>query len=1449
MSVKADPPLKTVFRRKDGWFALPVAMPYEHPLIFGAHEYFWDDDTFHDDCIGIFNFIDERDCDDVISDPEGKTPAKVTKSCSTQTEPWEPPSAPATSPPPRLVRVLPGTTRPNRKFRPDRAIWCYLTPFSPRVADSELEPKRLPKASNSWFERAQGAPNDKEMLFFTGLVATNGSRVAEQVEWATEVLTYESAFRAHGAAGLPEHWRPSKQVNIPAIFKPLGAAYSSKWPDARLDQIGKAMHAWDGEGQHALLEAGNLKYHRSQPPRGPPRWKTFDALFSVAGTIKRHGVKLRQLLKIEEPVYEIPTPMEVVQQRAETAEETVNQLRLDLKAETKKKEMAQAAHRQSSGRLSQKTKAVSKARKEERDASKEKLKAKLKKENERQRVAAQKVVETLREESARELEAKKANLEEKYGEKYTDQQKYLTTARARARAAERERDAVVRKVARLENKIERMETESDDADDESDGADDESDASDPTRQLPFELLPRRDEHGRWQAESPDVHSVRLAQIARGVAPSTVAMNIADVLAIVAPGVDVPGTCKRQSQQLRTEVTVCSQAMAAFKFASAIRILSFGWDESTKFGDGVFSCNAQVQYADGTIENICLRGLSILPEGGTSAAVLAHIERRIFAHSRRLLCEWKTEYEKVSGGAGSWAAAGYPSPDNIGLHRLAEDTVLCTDTCNGARCTRRMLAEAIMLAVKELIGVEAWEAMSEEERDGKFKTFRGDCWQHMRNIVIDAMAAKGDEMLRLEVADDLATFSAFERIEPEGGSMIHACFKHFHHGGEYHHGRGREYTVWCEKPGFASRLLPRFERSCGNRQDLRFDGCIPLLLHRRTIAEFLRGYLDCPKSEGKLDKSIYTVMRCNEFTGLLCANSLWKYVFSEPFRWLSGKGAQLEGWSLFKLAEALEMVEKTMEAVAADPRRALDPSLNIFAPVAEELPEFKKYQAELLAQKVTAADGETEYYIMQEVLKLVRTPPAGSGEEAAQPFTLKVLKAQAERALEKMHDKRLALANKLTSQDGDYAMSKNADGHRRTMGCNTTNDSVENKFATGDFVMRTFRKISVANASGIVEQRNAHDFDRAVTIVSDRRKRKVSDEPEKQQVGFFWRLTEAARHALIRVGRRLAPEERSGARADKKAHDAEKLARREEAVQRQLLAAIERYAEALELFDAWRARSVGDSGKPLNAEELKRALDAELRGKSDTEKLTVLRQWIEMRSKGLGWTEYAPQWGFDPDQKAATAAAWRELLLNDIFPHELQLRRRKQLPKAAAPPQLRVRLAKTLGTADPDVLALEDASLFCVDRLLERAEAARLRREAAGISCGVELRQPPRPAFDSQLVGRWLEICWPYKKDGKMIKIWAPGQVKRVADGLTSKRSERCKTILPAGALLWAWEADAEFGEKAGEQWMVLHPDKYNKHVQYAWRFDPCELRAPGQPKERPRAPQVEDAVTDDEFYE
>ena len=45
----------------------------------------------------------------------------------------------------------------------------------------------------------------------------------------------------------------------------------------------------------------------------------------------------------------------------------------------------------------------------------------------------------------------------------------------------------------------------------------------------------------------------------------------------------------------------------------------------------------------------------------------------------------------------------------------------------------------MVAIQEKVGKEEWEKMTEEERDAKYKVYRGDCWQHLRNIIIQAMA--------------------------------------------------------------------------------------------------------------------------------------------------------------------------------------------------------------------------------------------------------------------------------------------------------------------------------------------------------------------------------------------------------------------------------------------------------------------------------------------------------------------------------------------------------------------------------------------------------------------------------------------------------------------------------------------------------------------------------------
>ena len=152
------------------------------------------------------------------------------------------------------------------------------------------------------------------------------------------------------------------------------------------------------------------------------------------------------------------------------------------------------------------------------------------------------------------------------------------------------------------------------------------------------------------------------------------------------------------------------------------------------------------------------------------------------------------------------------------------------------------------------------------------------------------------------------------------------------------------------------------------------------------------------------------------------------------------------------------------------------------------------------------------------------------------------------------------------------------------------------------------------------------------------------------------------------------------------------------------------------------------------------------------------------------------------------------------------------------------------------------------------EAEMERRIKAGISDNVEtLNGFDAPSFNQALVGRKLEVLWPYtdRDTGNKVLIWVEGCVARVADGLSDKRSTRAKVVLPAGMVLWAWEADAEFEEPAGSKWLALLPNKFNKQQVYSWRLAPSEFSASAAPtcdarRRNAKRADAGDPMTDDE---
>ena len=94
--------------------------------------------------------------------------------------------------------------------------------------------------------------------------------------------------------------------------------------------------------------------------------------------------------------------------------------------------------------------------------------------------------------------------------------------------------------------------------------------------------------------------------------------------------------------------------------------------------------------------------------------------------------------------------------------------------------------------------------------------------------------------------------------------------------------------------------------------------MPIFVNRKIILEFLKSLI-VPGADNKLENFLWRVLSCNEMTALLRVNTLWKYIFSEPARWLAGKGSELKDWSIDKASGVLDLIETAMVAVAADRR--------------------------------------------------------------------------------------------------------------------------------------------------------------------------------------------------------------------------------------------------------------------------------------------------------------------------------------------------------------------------------------------------------------------------------------------------------------------------------------------------------------------------------------------------
>eukprot|EP00966_Prymnesium_polylepis_P266466 6155539-Prymnesium_polylepis.1 len=283
-----------------------------------------------------------------------------------------------------------------------------------------------------------------------------------------------------------------------------------------------------------------------------------------------------------------------------------------------------------------------------------------------------------------------------------------------------------------------------------------------------------------------------------------------------------------------------------------------------------------------------------------------------------------------------------------------------------------------------------------------------------------MSHKQSEHMKQELAQQLKEFASCERMSTDYDQLLRGYYKDFHHGCNYYKGHRADFASWMVEhyPDVFYMLLERAE---GGRQDLGYDASVSIYVDRAYHVEYLQARVY--SNDHILDDFLFKALTTEQFIAASRANGIIDLRISRHLRWLSGKSAELTNWSPLKNNWALELVEAVFERAKDNGRVLLDPELDIFKPIADEQPLFRAYLKHMFEDDaVLSPNGKTRHLRFKLALAELLAPQDETNARTTQK-TIEYLQVQAAAGLAKMHDAKLAIADKLTSQGGASTLEK------------------------------------------------------------------------------------------------------------------------------------------------------------------------------------------------------------------------------------------------------------------------------------------------------------------------------------------------------------------------------------------------------------------------------------------
>eukprot|EP00966_Prymnesium_polylepis_P297039 6862489-Prymnesium_polylepis.1 len=114
-----------------------------------------------------------------------------------------------------------------------------------------------------------------------------------------------------------------------------------------------------------------------------------------------------------------------------------------------------------------------------------------------------------------------------------------------------------------------------------------------------------------------------------------------------------------------------------------------------------------------------------------------------------------------------------------------------------------------------------------------------------------------------------------------------------------------------------------------------------------MVEFLYSLVHGGDHSNILEDFLYIALCSLEYIAMTRANALIDILVSRPLRWLSGNSYKLDNWSPYDMRVALRLLHDTFEKAAADGSGLLEPTLDIFEPIARVQPLFAEWRHDFM----------------------------------------------------------------------------------------------------------------------------------------------------------------------------------------------------------------------------------------------------------------------------------------------------------------------------------------------------------------------------------------------------------------------------------------------------------------------------------------------------------------------